>query len=137
MAKQPETYTLTQEQLASILSTFQKTQNAGNPEFEDFMRKQNQILDKKLREDEEKERVALEQRKQGAYQQQKRRNAELERQSQCAHIKPNRATALAGQRDHNNNVHYICQLCSKQWEDGESPHSSLIPDSIFIGGPIH
>ncbi len=136
MAKQ-ETNTISQEQLVSVLAALQNFTPSKSEAFESFMEKQNAILDEQLAEKAEKKRVELEQRKQGALQQQQRRDEEIARQNSCAHIKPNRATALAGQRDHSNRVHYICQLCSKMWEDGEAPHSSLIPDNLFIGGPIH
>lgn len=133
MAKESMQGNISQEQLAAILAAL--VQNS---------QKQSDLLDKQLRESDEREsekkekiRVEEEQRKQGALNQQKRRDEELLRQSNCAHIKPNRATALAGQRDHSGHIHYICQMCSKLWEAGESPHQSLIPDSLFIGGPIH
>lgn len=133
MKKQEIENNLTPEQI-SVLA--QVLSNQKSEALEAFLLKQNKILDKQIAETEEKERVELEQRKQGALNMAQRRQEEINKQNSCPHIKPNRATAIAGQRDHSQNIHYVCQLCSKPWTNNELP-AWLAPDPIFIGGPIN
>lgn len=132
MKQKQEISDMTPEQIAALAQIFESKKSAA---LESFLEKQNRLLEKRMAEEEEKERVELEQRKQGAKNMEARRQEEINKQNNCPHIKPNRATALAGQRDHSQNVHYVCQLCSKEWTN-DAP-AWLLPDPIFIGGPIH
>ena len=133
MKKQEIENNLTPEQISALAQIMSNKQSDA---LEAFLQKQNRILDKKIAEDEEAERIAVEQRRQGALNLESKRQQEIDRQNSCPHIKPNRATAIAGQRDHSGNIHYVCQLCSKPWTNNELP-AWLTPDPIFIGGPIH
>lgn len=121
---------LTPEQLAAILNGGFQQSSA----MEKFLEKQNVILDEQIALKEEERRILRLQKEQGAREMQKRRDAELMKQEQCPHIKPNRATAIGGQRDHSGNAHYICQICSKEWVGAELPNW-LAPDPLTIGGP--
>lgn len=130
--KSKDTIELTPEQISVVA---QHVASQRSEAMEAFLEKQNRILDKQIAEQEEKERVEKEQRKQGALAQQRKRDEDIAKQNACPHIKPNRATAVAGQRDHSGNTHYICQLCSKPFTGNELPNW-LTPDPVFIGGPI-
>ena len=95
--------------------------------------------------------IAAEEKKQGVEREQKdqmlafkRLNAEaaaadragvIATQGACMHIKPSMRTALAGQRDHHRSEHLICQYCSKEFTDNETPQH-LRPDPMLVGGPI-
>lgn len=91
----------------------------------------------------ETERQMKEAAKQNAEALEKKRKEDELRQEFCSHIKPNRLTHVAGQRDHSNNIIFICQGCQKKWTgfrssdniDGLPPH--LVPDMEIIGGPMH
>ena len=64
----------------------------------------------------------------------KTREFELAKQSQCNHKKPFGESNLAGQRLHSNSYLYICQMCSKEFHDGEVPLDLRI-DAGRVGGP--
>jgi len=55
------------------------------------------------------------------------------RQRRCAHLKENGTTALAGQRDMDNNLHLVCQFCMKLFTGSEIP-PHLMPKASEIGG---
>jgi hypothetical protein len=55
-------------------------------------------------------------------------------QSMCPHMKPNFTPAIGGQRDHNNDYHWLCQYCGKEWTNGELPVHLRIP-ADRVGGP--
>jgi len=56
-------------------------------------------------------------------------------QAACMHIKPSMRTALAGQRDHHRDEHFICAYCAKEFTSQETPQH-LRPDPQLVGGPI-
>lgn len=118
-----------------ISALAQHLSNQRSEALESYLEKQNRLLDKKIAEEEEANRIALEQRRQGALALEAKKREEENKQLTCPHIKPNRVTAIAGQRDHSGNTHFVCQLCSKNWTNNELPNW-LTPDSVFIGGPI-
>lgn len=62
------------------------------------------------------------------------RENELQHQQACPHLKPNGQSAIAGQRDHRNHYHWICQYCAKEWYDQEVP-LHLRVDLARVGGP--
>lgn len=135
--KPKQEITLTPEQITIIANSLSGQVGGKSEAMESFLQKQNRLLDKQINEQEEAERIHKEQQRQGAHEMQKKRDREIAKQNSCPHIKPNRATAVGGQRDHSGNYHYICQLCSKEWgKDLELPNW-LVPDPIVIGGPIH
>lgn len=58
-------------------------------------------------------------------------------QEGCQHIKPapSRDSAVAGQRDHRGEAHFICQYCAKEWTGTTLPPHLRIP-AERVGGPI-
>jgi hypothetical protein len=55
-------------------------------------------------------------------------------QAACPHMKPNFTSAIGGQRDHNNDYHWLCQYCAKEWLNDELPVHLRIPQDR-VGGP--
>lgn len=93
---------------------------------------EERLLRRKQRQEIETQEIAS--RKQGAIAQEQRRQVELATQSNCHHLKPNGASAIAGQRGHNHVPIYICQYCSKVWNGNELPGHLTVPPER-IGGP--
>lgn len=83
---------------------------------------------------EEQTRIALNARKQGAFDMQAKREREEAIQGHCPHMKPNFTPAISGQRDHLHHYHWICAYCAKEWTDGALPAHLRVPMDI-IGGP--
>lgn len=86
-------------------------------------------------EEEERQKLLLEARKQGAMTMEMRRQAELAAQEACSHMKPYGGPAIGGQRDHNNTIHYVCLHCGKHWTQADLPPNLRIPMDK-IGGPV-
>lgn len=59
-------------------------------------------------------------------------------QEACIHRKPapSHESALAGQRDHQQVTHYVCQYCAKPFTDKTVPPNLRIP-ADRVGGPIY
>lgn len=55
-------------------------------------------------------------------------------QAECPHRKPNSQPAIAGQRDHQNDYHWICLYCQREWTNGELPQALRISQDR-VGGP--
>ena len=70
----------------------------------------------------------------GAKAMQQKRDQELSRQNNCSHMKPWGGSAIAGQRDHAQMSHWICQFCWKEWKGTELPSNLRIP-AEKVGGP--
>lgn len=73
-------------------------------------------------------------RKQGAKVMQDLRNAELKRQEQCPHRKPNNQTVLAGQYDHQGHLILNCLYCAADFNEVTCP-PFLLPPMDRVGGP--
>src|SRR5262245_19036764 len=54
-------------------------------------------------------------------------------QAQCPHMKPNFRPAMAGQKDHRGNAHFICQYCQKEYGNDLPMHLRIPADQV--GGP--
>lgn len=67
----------------------------------------------------------------------KQRATQLANQAGCPHMKPlNGGSAIAGQKDHRQVYHWICQYCQKEWEGAELP-AHLRIDLALVGGPSY
>ena len=94
------------------------------------LQEKQEIRDQK----DENKRTQLAHRKMNALNEaQKQKNMEA-MQRGCTHQKKNGETYLAGQRDHSNNLHLICQGCMKHFYGPEVP-SHLRPEAERVGGP--
>jgi len=71
-------------------------------------------LEKRRLDSDKKDQLAREQEAK-LLQIQKRRQEELNFQSNCSHKKPNGQAALVGQHDGANNLHLFCSFCMKQY----------------------
>ena len=105
-----------------------KARQFRNPHFqlEELKRQQ------KIRTDAEDLTNAM--RASGAKAMQQKREQELARQNNCSHMKPWGGSAIAGQRDHSQTIHWICQFCAKEWKGMELPSNLRIPGEK-VGGP--
>lgn len=75
-----------------------------------------------------KETVIADTKRQLAKEEAKRKN--------CIHRKPAPSfeSAVAGQRDHSQVAHFICQYCGQEWEGSQLPPNLYIP-ADRVGGP--
>lgn len=65
----------------------------------------------------------------------RKKASDISKQENCPHMKPmNAGSAIAGQRDHQQVYHWICQYCAKEWTGAELPPHLRI-DLILVGGP--
>lgn len=126
---------LSTEQLAIIAQAISSASGGGSDAINKMVENINRRMNKQEAEEEENLRIAMEQRKQGAINWAKKVKDEEAKQESCAHIKPNRQTAICGQRDHGHNTHYFCMLCNKHFLGQELPNW-LAPDPMIIGGPV-
>lgn len=65
--------------------------------------------------------------------------AKNEGQASCDHLKPNRTTALNGQRDHQGDFHGVCSYCGKEFDEetlSKPRWAYLRIPSDRVGGPI-
>jgi hypothetical protein len=58
------------------------------------------------------------------------------KQRGCSHLKPNGATNLAGQKDHDGIIQLLCQGCQKTFKGNEIP-AGLFPQGDGVIGGIH
>ena len=56
-------------------------------------------------------------------------------QASCPHQKPFGGPSIAAQRDHQQNVIWICLYCGKTWLNNDIPPHLRIPGEE-IGGPL-
>lgn len=107
--------------------TFNWREEAARLDYEE--KKERRVLS------DEKKRMEEAVRQQGRDAMVRQRAMEIEKQRQCAHMKPlNGGSAVAGQRDHKNVYHWICQYCSKEWTGNDLP-TNLRIDLALVGGP--
>jgi rubrerythrin len=88
----------------------------------------------KAKQEAEQER-ARQARLAGARAQEEAAARERAMQASCNHTKPFGGPAIAAQRDHQHNTHWICLYCGKTWLNAEIPPHLRIP-SEEIGGPL-
>jgi hypothetical protein len=91
-------------------------------------------LAKDMAEQDETDRVAKQAQLNGALEMQKGRDRQEALQSACPHMKPNMQPAIAGQRDHQHQYHFICAFCAKEYTQQTLPPWLRIPIE-WIGGP--
>lgn len=136
MARTKEEFDLSPETIAIALQNL--IQNGGNFQRNTGMDNITRLLEEELTQraatKTEEERILREAQLGGARAQALKRKQVEEFQNGCPHIKPNRQSAVAGQRDHSGNSHFICQYCAKEYTNGELP-AYLAVDPNFIGGP--
>lgn len=120
---------LTTENLNTILQTLLASQGKSHPVM-DLLQKQMEEADaeRQLRRKEQ-----LESKRQNSLAMERQRQLELQAQEACPHLKPNGMPNIAGQRDHSNNYHYICQRCFKPWTNNLPGHLQISHE--FVGGP--
>jgi hypothetical protein len=107
---------------------------AGNPIANQLFALMARKYEKEMAIDADKDERAKKARLMGAKSMEQKRQIELLKQSQCPHQKPNRVSALVGQRDHQNNYLFICQICAAEWKGNAVP-SHLRISGDDVGGP--
>lgn len=102
-------------------------------EMNDYLAYEERLEAKRLRDEKKSSEAAA--RQQGRDAMVRQRAEQIAKQGQCPHMKPmNAGSAIAGQRDHQNTYHWICQYCAKEWTGGELPQHLRI-DQALVGGP--
>lgn len=107
---------------------------AGNPIANQLFSLLARKYEKELAQEDEQAELKKKARLMGARSMDQKRQIELLKQKQCPHQKPNRVSALVGQRDHQRNYLFICQLCSAEWKNGAVP-THLQISANDVGGP--
>jgi hypothetical protein len=123
----------------AVLGSDDRVASMGSEDISVIQRELFQALLEKARrerqEEAEREAARLRAKAEGARAREAAAQQERAQQATCPHMKPWGGPAIAGQRDHQHHVHFICLYCGKQWVDAELPAHLRIP-SDEVGGPI-
>ncbi len=92
-------------------------------------------LEKQLAEEAEAERQQEASRKSGIDAVWSKIKNEKLTQDNCAHLKENGHTHLAGQKDHSGIINLVCQRCQKPFKGNQIPHHLFPSREGAIGGP--
>ena len=124
---------------SGLLGSDDKSESLGPEGLTAVQAEVMRLFLERLRKEREAEEQRLEQqrraRESGARAREEAARAERAVQDSCPHMKPWGGPSIAGQRDHQHNVHFICLYCGKTWVNNELPAHLRIP-SEEVGGPV-
>lgn len=130
-----ETAAIIQQVIKALAASgaFGQAKSSAQLQLEELQAKK---LKKEMDQQEENEENRRKAHAEGARSMEQRRLNELAKQAACNHmLELQGGPAIVCQRNHNRDYMFMCQLCQKEWLNGEVPPHLRIPMDR-IGGPL-